>query len=124
MYLYLKYLNNFYALLGGINAVSLTKFLQTDDLGYKMALVTPDGKHIVPQSYLPVSHGFMPGLKLMSSSVSGQVEAWSRVDTNTRVQTFMPNENKLVLNNGREYTYKALVLAPGFDHQSANIEGL
>jgi len=72
-------------LVGGINAVSLAKFLQTDDLGYKIALVTPDGKHIVPQSYLPVSHGFMPGLKLMSSSVSGQVQPWSRVDTGARV---------------------------------------
>jgi len=111
-------------LVGGMNAVALTKYLQTDDLGYKMAVVTPDGKHIIPQSYLPVSHGFMPGLKLMSGSVSGQVQAWSRVDTGAKVQTFHPNENKLVLNNGREYTYKALVLAPGFDHKSANIEGL
>ena len=70
---------------GGMNAVSLTKYLQTDDLGYKLAVVTPDGKHIVPQSYLPVSHGFAPNLKLMSSSVSGQVEPWSRVDTGARV---------------------------------------
>jgi len=66
----------------------------------------------------------MPSLKLMSSSVSGQVQPWSRVDTGAKVQSFHPNENKLVLNNGREYTYKALVLAPGFDHGSANIEGL
>lgn len=29
-----------------------------------------------------------------------------------------------MLSNGREYTYKALVLTPGFKHESANIEGL
>lgn len=36
----------------------------------------------------------------------------------------MPEQNKLRLSNGREYTYKALVLAPGFDHSSEHIEGL
>jgi len=36
----------------------------------------------------------------------------------------MPNENKVLLNNGREYTYKCLVLAPGFDHRDDLIEGL
>jgi len=66
----------------------------------------------------------MPNLKLVGSSVSGQVQPWSRVDTGARVQSFHPSENRLVLNNGREYTYKALVLAPGFDHGSASIEGL
>lgn len=52
------------------------------------------------------------------------VQNWSRVDTNTTVTSFHPNENKLVLSNGREYTYKALALAPGFDHSTASIEGL
>lgn len=36
----------------------------------------------------------------------------------------MPNENKLLLSNGREYSYKALVLAPGLDHRNDGIEGL
>ena len=72
-------------LLGGINATALAKFLQTDDLGYKMAVVTPEGKYIVPQSYKPVTHGFAPTLKLMSSAASVQVENWSRVDTGARV---------------------------------------
>ena len=89
-----------------------------------MAVVSPEGKYIIPQSYLPVSHALVPELKLTGSSVNGQVEGWSRVDVGARVASFQPNENRLVLNNGREYTYKALVLAPGFDHSSANIEGL
>jgi NADH dehydrogenase FAD-containing subunit len=29
-----------------------------------------------------------------------------------------------VLSNGREYTYKALVLAPGFEHSMDGVEGL
>jgi hypothetical protein len=33
---------------GGINAVAMGKFLQTDDLPYKMAVVSPEGKYIIP----------------------------------------------------------------------------
>lgn len=37
---------------------------------------------------------------------------------------YKPNENKLKLSNGKEFTYKALVLATGFNHSSSFIEGL
>lgn len=37
---------------------------------------------------------------------------------------YKPNENKVVLSNGREYTYKALVIAPGFEHGLDGIDGL
>ena len=40
------------------------------------------------------------------------------------MKEYKPQENKVVLTNGREYTYKALVLAPGFDHREDLIEGL
>lgn len=36
----------------------------------------------------------------------------------------LPDQNKVVLDNGREYTYRALVLANGLDHRSEFIEGL
>jgi NADH dehydrogenase FAD-containing subunit len=36
----------------------------------------------------------------------------------------MPDENKVLLSNGREYTYKALVISPGLDHRTDMIEGL
>jgi len=36
----------------------------------------------------------------------------------------MPQQNKIKLSNGKEYTYKALVLAPGFNHTMEPIEGL
>lgn len=42
---------------GGFNAAALTKFLQHDGVEYKMALVAREGKFIVPQAYLGVSHG-------------------------------------------------------------------
>jgi len=57
--------------IGGHNATAITRFLQTDDTGYKMALVTNKGKYIVPQAYLGVSHGHVKDLKLESSAVSG-----------------------------------------------------
>ena len=41
-----------------------------------------------------------------------------------KVTEYKPNENKLVLSNGQEFTYKSLVLAPGFDHKSENMKGL
>jgi hypothetical protein len=109
---------------GGMNATALTKFVQSEGVNYKMALVSNQGKFVMPDAYFGVAHGHIPDLKLESGTVSSQVEAWSRSDVGHKVTKYMPNENKLVLSNGREYTYKALVLAPGFDHRSAHIEGL
>lgn len=111
-------------LVGGINTTALTKFLQAENVPYKMALVTPAAKAIMPTAYFGVSHGHIDGQKLESAAVSSQVEPWSRTDVGARVVQYKPNENKVVLSNGREYTYKALVLAPGFDHRDDKIEGL
>ena len=89
-----------------------------------MALVTPSAKQIMPTAYLGVSHGHVEGQKLESSAVSSQVEPWSRTDVGAKVVQYKPTENKVVLSNGREYSYKALVIAPGFDHRDDKIEGL
>lgn len=89
-----------------------------------MALITAQGKYVVPQSYLAVSHGHYPDQKLDSATISAQVDNWSRTDVGATVTKYLPNENKLVLSNGKEYTYKALVLAPGFDHKMEHIDGL
>ena len=101
---------------GGMNATALVKFIQTDDVPYKMALVTERSRFVLPQSYFGVSHGHIAELKLESATVSAQVKPWSRMDTFTKVVEYMPEQNKLRLSNGREYTYKALVLATGFNH--------
>jgi len=105
-------------LVGGFNATALTKFLQYDapNPDLKMALISKDGKFIVPQAYFACSHAHQPDLKLLSQSVSAQVESWSRTDVGATVAKYMPEENKVLLSNGREYSYKVLVLAPGFDH--------
>ena len=46
------------------------------------------------------------------------------METFVKVTEYRPNENRLRLSNGKEFTYKALVLAPGFDHKAEYIEGL
>jgi len=107
-----------------MNATAMTKFMQTEGVNYKMALVVAQGKAIMPPSYFGVSHGHIDGQKLESSTVSSQVEPWSRTDVGVKVTEYKPHENKVVLSNGREYTYKALVLAPGFEHSMDGIEGL
>lgn len=98
--------------------------MQADDVPYKMALVSPQSKFVMPQAYFGVCHGHIPDLKLESGNVSSQVQPWSRTDVGARITKFLPNENKVVLSNGREHTYKALVLATGLDANTDYIEGL
>ena len=109
---------------GGINATALAKFVQHDDPTWKMALVSEKGKFVLPTAYFGVSHGHIVKLKLESGTVSSQVEPWSRTDVGAKITKYLPHENKVVLSNGREYTYKAMVLAPGLDHRNDLIEGL
>ena len=80
-----------------------------------MAVVSGQVKYVQPQMYFPTTYGHLPELQLMSGTVSSQVDNWSRLDVGARVDTYDPSNNKLTLDNGREYTYKALVLAPGFE---------
>ena len=65
--------------------------------------------------YYGTTWGHLPELNLMTGAVSSQCDNWSRLDVGARVETFDPNNSKLTLDNGREYTYKALVLAPGLE---------
>ena len=102
----------------------MTKFIQTDGVDWKMALISQQPKYILPTAYFGVSHGHIPALKLESGTVSSQVDQWSRLNVGVTVQQYKPHENKLVLSNGVEYTYKALVLAPGLHHSDSYIDGL
>ena len=111
-------------MLGGINATALAKFMQQDGINYKMALISDKGRFILPQTYFGVTHGHTASLKLESGTISAQVEPWSKLDPNQSVTKFSPEDNKLQLSNGKEYSYKALVLATGFDHKSDYIKGL
>lgn len=89
-----------------------------------MAIVTPQSKFILPEVYFGVCHGHIADLKLESGTVSAQISPWSRSETYVKVNEYKPNENKVKLSNGKELSYKALVLAPGFDHSNEYIEGL
>ncbi len=89
-----------------------------------MALITPTSRFIIPEAYFGCSHGHIAELKLESGTVSAQVEPWSKIDVNVTATKFRPNENKLETSTGREYTYKSLVVATGFDHKSEFIPGL
>ena len=52
------------------------------------------------------------------------IAPWSLIQGNTTVTELNPGSNSLKLSTGKEFTYKALVLAPGLNHDSSNIEGL
>ena len=70
---------------------ALTKFLQAENVDYKMALVAGQGKAIMPTAYFGVSHGHIDGQKLESSAVSSQVDPWSRTDVGAKVVQYKPN---------------------------------
>lgn len=109
---------------GGNNATALTKFLQNEHNHLKMAIITDKSKFIVPELYFFCSHEAIKPLKLETGSVASQVDGSSRVDSNVRATKIDPENNKIKLSNGKEYTYKALVYAPGFDHSIDHIKGL
>ena len=48
----------------------------------------------------------------------------TKMDINTTVTRFRPEENQVELNNGKTYTYKALVIATGLDQDYSGVEGL
>jgi len=60
----------------------------------------------------------------MSGSINAQVENWSKIEAGVTVTKVDPNANTIDLSNGKQFNYKALVFAPGFDHQSEYIKGL
>ena len=89
-----------------------------------MALVTDKNKYIIPQAYFGCMHHHIAPLNLETGTVSSQVDKSSWSDVGARVTKYLPNENKVQLSNGREYTYKALVIATGFNHTKDKIQGL
>jgi sulfide:quinone oxidoreductase len=111
-------------IVGGLNATSMTKFLQNEGKGYKMAIITDQSKFVCPELYFLCSHSAIKPLKLESGSVASQVDPSSRADANTRCIKIEPEHNRIHLANGKQYTYEALVYAPGFHHKVENLKGL
>lgn len=77
----------------------------------------------MPQAYFNVTHEHKKPLTLESAIIVNMVDSWSAVH-NTTVTKLNPASNTVVLDDGKELTYKALVLAPGFDSKVDNIPGL
>ena len=83
-----------------------------------MALVCQSNVFIQPQAYFGVAHSHMPELKLESGTVSSQIDTWSKIEAHQSVTKIDAEHNQIHLSNDKKFTYKALVLAPGFDHSS------
>ena len=59
-----------------------------------------------------------------TGTLSAMIDTWSKIESGATVSKLEPNSNKLTLSNGKEFSYKALVLGTGFDHSPEFIEGL
>ena len=89
-----------------------------------MAVISPSTAFIQPQVYFGVIQGHISDLQLNSAALSGMLQPWSLIQGNTSVTELSPDKNSLTLSTGKELSYKSLVLAPGFAHESSHIEGL
>ena len=89
-----------------------------------MAIISPSQAFIQPQVYFGVIHGHISDLQLNTAAIAGMIQPWSLIQSGTTVEELNPDSNSLKLSTGKEFTYKALVLAPGFAHESSHIEGL
>lgn len=113
-------------MLGGPNCGALTKYLQAhpDAGNLKMAMVSKDSVWVQPQSYFGILHQHIKALKMETGTLSAMIDTWSKIEAGASVTGLDPKANKLTLSNGKEFSYKALVLGTGFDHSCENIEGL
>lgn len=108
---------------GGAAATALTKFWQNDHIHEQVALITDKGKYLNAELYHMVSFAAIKILSYETDSVSAQVDASSKIQI-TKATQIKPDENKIVLQNGKEYTYRSLVLQTGLNHDETSIEGL
>ena len=88
-----------------------------------MGIISKDSSYVIPQAYFNVTHEHKKALNLESAQIVNMVDAWSSINVTT-VKTLSPSTNSLTLENGKELTYKALVLAPGFDTDPDMVPGL
>ena len=111
-------------IVGGHNATALAKFMQHEGHPWKIALISEQQRFICPENYFVCGYGMAPELKIESGTVSSQVKASARLNAGDTVVKYLPEQNKIVLSNGREYTYKTLIVAAGLEHKTDFIEGL
>lgn len=111
--------------IGGGGAAGLIKQVQQHEKAahLKMGIVSKEGMYLIPQAYFNVLHEHKPMLSLESSPIANLVEPWSMINNNM-VTKLDPHANKVTLDDGRELSYKALVMAPGLDTHVDHIPGL
>jgi len=90
----------------------------------KMALVAENNVYVQPQAYFGVCHSHLPALKLESGTCAAQIDTWSKLENGTSVSKINAEGNTVEMTNGKTFSYKALVLAPGFNHSMDYIKGL
>ena len=86
-------------------------------------MVSKDSVWVQPQAYFGILQGHIKALKMETGTLSAMIENWSKIEV-TEVTKLDPKANKLSLANGKEFSYKALVLGAGFDHSCKFIDGL
>ena len=90
----------------------------------KMAIITEENVWVQPQAYFPVTNSAVPPRAIESGSLSAQVQNWSKMEVGAKVTHIDADHDKVKLSNGKTFSYKALVLAPGFEHSTKFIKGL
>ena len=112
--------------LGGPNCSALTKYIQQNEhAGHlKIAMISKDAVWVQPQAYFGIINGHIKPLKMETATLSAMIDSWSKIEAGSEVTKLDPHGSKLTLSNGKEFSYKALVLGTGFDHSCEFIPGL
>jgi len=113
-------------LMGGVSTGSMVKHLQQHDdaQNLKIAFISEQNKFIEPTNYFPIVHGHQNDQKAESYTIQAVIDKWSKLEIGNPVTSINAEGNSLTLENGKEFTYKSLVMAPGLNHSMEGIKGL
>ena len=108
---------------GSVGGLLKQTQLHADAQNLKMGVICNDQIFVIPQAYFSVINEHKKPLNLESSSMAQLVDPWSTINQSS-VTKLNPRDSKVTLADGKELSYKALVLAPGLDSKVENVEGL
>ena len=69
-------------------------------------------------------HGHLNEQKAESYTIQAVIDKWSKLEIMNPVTNINAAGNSVTLQNGKEFTYKALIMAPGMNHSMDGIKGL
>jgi len=104
----------------------MAKHIQENDLGknLKIAFISEQNKFIEPTNYFPILHGHQNEQKAESYTIQAVIDNWSKLEVQNPVTKINADANSVSLENGKEFTYKSLIMAPGMNHSMNGIKGL